>query len=204
MPEGTFDFFENYIRAYDLFSDEDITAIRSLAISKQLKKRQYLLRQGSICRYYTFVCCGCLRLYRIDDDGNEHILDLSPAGHWISDRASLLTGMPSNEFIDALENTTVIQFSTCSFKWLLEEIPNFNKLNTKLITDDCDISRDRIYMMLSRQAEDRYREFVQRFPQLHERIPLYMIASYIGVSRETLTRIRSNISLPNELQLADR
>lgn len=204
MPERAFDFFESYIRTQDLFSDAEIATIMSLAVLKQLKKKQYLLRQGSICRYYTFVCSGCLRLYRIDDDGNEHILDLSPAGHWISDRASLLTGMPSNEFIDALEDTAVIQFSTCSFKWLLEEIPNFNKLNTKLITDDFDTSRDRIYMMLSRQAEERYREFVRSFPQLHERIPLYMIASYIGVSRETLTRIRSNISLPNEPQLAEQ
>jgi CRP-like cAMP-binding protein len=139
------------------------------------------------------VCSGCLRSYRIDDNGNEHIFSLSPASHWVSDRVSLATDTPSNEFIDALEDSTIIQFSADSFKTLLKEIPNFDALNTKIITDDCCTSRDRIYMMLSHQAEERYRQFIHCFPQLHHRLPVFMIASYIGVTRETLARIRSNM-----------
>jgi CRP-like cAMP-binding protein len=196
MPETIFDFFESYIRTYDLFSDEEIATIKSLAIPKRLKKRQFLLRQGSVCRYHTFVCSGCLRSYRIDDEGGEHIIGLSPATHWVSDPVSLLSSSPSNEFIDALEDSTIIQLSIPSFKSLLEDIPNFNKLITKIIRDDCYISRDRIYMMLSLQAEERYREFIRNFPKLHQRIPIYMIASYLGVSREALTRIRSNMLEP--------
>jgi CRP-like cAMP-binding protein len=115
----------------------------------------------------------------------------------VSDRVSLVTDTPSHEFIDALEDSAIIQLSAHSFKKLLKDIPNFDALNTKIITDDCHTSRDRIYMMLSLQAEERYRQFIRRFPQLHQRIPIHMIASYIGVSRETLTRIRSNmIDLP--------
>ena len=193
MPEDIFNFFESYIRAFDLFSDEEIVVIKSLAIPKQLKKRQYVLRQGGICRYHTFVCSGCLRSYRIDDAGCEHIIALSPAGHWVSDPVSLLSGSPSNDFIDALEDSTIIQLSTNSFKALLKDIPNFTKLNNKIITDDFDICREKIFMMLSLQAEERYREFIRNFPMLHKRIPIYMIASYLGVSRETLTRIRSNM-----------
>lgn len=193
MSESIFNSFESHLRAYELFSDEEIATIRSLAIPKRLKKKQYLLRQGSVCRYHTFVCSGCLRSYRIDDYGSEHILWLSPASHWVVDRVSFVTGTPSNEFIDALEDSTIIQLSTQSFKTLLENIPNFKELNTKIITDDLDMSRDRIYMMLSYQAEERYRQFIRNFPQLHDRIPIYMIASYLGVSRETLTRIRSNM-----------
>jgi CRP-like cAMP-binding protein len=193
MSASIVDLFESYIRAHSLFSDEEIATIKSLAISKRLKKKQYLLRQGSVCRFHTFVCSGCLRSYRIDDKGNEHIFSLSPANHWVSDRVSLVTDTPSNEFIDALEDSAIIQLSADSFKTLLKDIPNFDALNTKITADDCDTSRDRIYMMLSHQAEERYRQFIRRFPQLHQRIPIYMIASYIGVSRETLTRIRSNI-----------
>jgi len=193
MSASIFDFFENYIRAQGLFSDEEIATIKSLAIPKQLKKKQYLLRQGSVCRFHTFVCSGCLRSYRIDDKGNEHIFSLSPANHWVSDLVSLVTKTPSNEFIDALEDSAVIQLSSDSFKTLLKNIPNFDALNTKIITDDCGTSRDRIYMMLSHQAEERYRQFIRRFPQLHKRLPIYMIASYVGVSRETLARIRSNM-----------
>ena len=105
MPESIYDFFESYIRTFNLFSDEEIATIRSMAIAKRLKKKQYLLRPGSVCRFHTFVCSGCLRSYRIDDNGSEHIFSLSPANHWVSDRVSLTTETPSNEFIDALEDT---------------------------------------------------------------------------------------------------
>lgn len=193
MPEYIFNLFESYIRTYDLFSDEEVAVIKSLAIPNRLKKRQYLLRQGSVCRYHTFVCSGCLRSYRIDEAGGEHIIGLSPANHWVSDPVSLLGGKPSCDMIDALEDSTLIQFSTNSFKTLMENIPGFKELNNRIIKDEYNIARDRIYMMLSLQAEERYREFIRVFPRLHDRIPVYMIASYLGVSRETLARIRSNM-----------
>lgn len=193
MFASIFDCFENYIRAYNLFSDDEIATIKSLAIPKRLKKKQYILRQGDVCRFHTFVCSGCLRSYRIDDKGREHIFSFSPAKHWVNDSVSLVTGTPSDELIEALEDSDVIQFSAASFKTLLREIPNFEVLNTKIITDDCSRSRDRIYMMTNHQAEERYRQFIRLFPQLHQCLPVFMIASYIGVTRETLTRIRSNM-----------
>jgi CRP-like cAMP-binding protein len=193
MSERIFDYFESYIRTHSLFSDKEIAIIKSLAIPKRLKKKQYLLREGSVCRFHTLVCSGCLRSYRIDSNGNEHIFSLSPANHWVSDRVSLVTGTPSNEFIDALEYSTIIQLSEDSFKTLLKEIPNFDALNTKIIIDECRTNRDRIYVMLSHQAEERYRQFIRCFPQLHHRLPMFMIASYLGITRETLARIRSNM-----------
>ncbi|KAA2238400.1 Crp/Fnr family transcriptional regulator [Chitinophaga agrisoli] len=193
MSESIFDSFESYIRAHNLFSDREIAIIKSLAIPNQLKKKQYLLREGSVCRFHTFVCSGCLRSYRIDNKGNEHIFSLSPANHWVSDRVSIVTGAPSKEFIDALEDSAVMQFSTDSFKTLLKDIPGFDTLNTKIIIDECSTTRDRIYMMLSHQAEERYRQFIRCFPQLHHRLPMSMIASYLGITRETLARIRSSM-----------
>lgn len=194
MSASITDQFENYIRSYNLFSEGEISMINSLAIPTQIKKKQYLLRQGAVCRFYSFVCSGCLRSYRIDDNGNEHIFSLSPANYWVGDLVSLATRRPSDDFIDAVEDSVIVQLSTDSFKTLLKEIPNFEALNTKIITDDCNTSRDRIYTMLSHQAEERYRQFIRRFPQLHKRLPVYTIASYVGVSRETLARIRSNMS----------
>lgn len=191
------DSFESYINAHRSFSDEEIAVIKSLAIPRRLKKKQYLLRQGDVCRFHTFVCSGCLRAYRIDDGGNEHIFNFSPAGHWAVDRRSLETGMPSEEFIDALEESDIVQFSADSFKTLTNNIPRFDALNTKIITDECGLTRDRVYMMISHQAEERYRQFIRIFPQLHERVPVFMIASYLGVTRETLTRIRSSMAEPD-------
>ena len=193
MLESIIKSFESYIRNQNLFSDEEITTIRSVAKPVLLKKKQYVLHRGSVCRFHTFVCSGCLRSYRIDDNGIEHIFNLSPADHWVSDRISLATETPSIEFIDALEDTSIIQISANNFNRLVNDIPNFNTLNTKIIIDECNTNRDRIYMMLRHQAEGRYRQFVQCFPQLHHRIPLFMIASYLGVTRETLTRIRGSM-----------
>jgi len=193
MSASIFDIFESYIRIHSLFSDEEILRIKSLVIPKQLKKKQYLLRQGDVCRFHTFICSGCLRSYRIDDSGKEHIFSFSPANHWVSDPVSLVTGMPSEEFIEAIEDSAIVQISAGSFKSLLKDIPNFDVLNTKIIIDDCSRSRDRIYMLIGDQAEERYRHFIQLFPQLHQRLPIFMIASYLGITRETLTRIRSNM-----------
>jgi CRP-like cAMP-binding protein len=187
-------FFESYIRTHRLFSEEEIATIQSLVIPKQLKKKEFLLRHGEVCRFYTFVCSGCLRSYRIDDKGREHILSFSPANHWVSDRVSLVTGSPSDEFIDALEDSFIIQLSAGNFKTLLRDIPNFEILHTTMIKDDCNSSRDRIYMMTNHQAAERYRQFIRFFSQLHQRLPIFMIASYIGVTRETLTRIRSTMT----------
>jgi CRP-like cAMP-binding protein len=193
MSSGILNFFEHYIRALGLFSEEEIATIKSMVIAKRLKKKQFILRQGSVCRFHTFVFSGSLRSYRTNEKGNEHIFSFSPANHWVSDRVSLVHDTPTNEFIDALEASSIIQLSAHSFKTLLKDIPNFDVLNTKIITDDSHTSRDRIYMMLSHQAKERYRQFIRVFPQLHQRISIHMIASYIGVSRETLTRIRSNM-----------
>jgi len=194
MSSCVFDFFESYIRAHSSLSDEEIAIVKSMAIPKQLKKKQYLLRQGDVCRFHTFVCSGCLRSYRIDDSGREHIFGFSTTNHWVCDRVSLVTGTPSEEFIDALEDSVIVQLSADSYKTLLRDIPNFDTLHTKIITEDCSRSRDRIYMMIGHQAEERYRQFIQLFPRLHQRLPVFMIASYIGVTRETLTRIRSNMT----------
>jgi CRP-like cAMP-binding protein len=194
MPVSMLDFFETYIKAHSTFSNEEIATIKSVAISKRLKKKQYLLRPGDICRFHTFVCSGCLRSYRLGSDGAEHILSFSPDNHWVSDQVSLSKGTPSDDYIDALEDSDIIQVSADNFRSLIREIPNFDMLHTKIVTEDCGRNRDRIYMMISHQAEERYRQFVRSYPQLYHRIPLFMIASYLGVTRETLTRIRGSAS----------
>ncbi|HEY1007227.1 MAG TPA: Crp/Fnr family transcriptional regulator, partial [Sphingobacteriaceae bacterium] len=90
------------------------------------------------------------------------------------------------------EDSEVIQFSVEAFRNLLRDIPHFEQLYTRMIIDDSTRTRDRIYMMISHQADERYRHFIRLFPQLCHRVPLFMIASYLGVARETLTRIRGS------------
>ena len=194
MTSEVYTSFNNYIRQYQLFSESELALIMSMAEVKQLKKREYLLRQGSLCRHHSFVCSGTLRTYRIDDEGIEHIIDLSAAGRWVNATVSGVPFSSTPNFIDALEDTRIIQYSSHNYQHLLDTIPRFNEFNSKIIKELCDEYSDRIFMMLSLHAEQRYRAFINLYPELHERIPIYMIASYLGISRETLTRIRTGMS----------
>src|SRR4051794_486261 len=133
MRASILNFFEGYLKSHNLFSDEEVATIQSFAIPKRLKKKQYLLRPGEVCRFHTFVCSGCLRSYRVDDKGREHIFSFSPVNHWISDPVSLSTGSPSAEFIEALEDSFIVQLSARDFKNLLRDIPHFAALHTKMI-----------------------------------------------------------------------
>lgn len=188
-----FDVFEAHLKASSPFSADEIALVRSLSVSKHLKKRQYLQQSGDICRFHTFVCTGCLRSYRIGNDGTEYIMGFSAAGNWMNDEVSLSNGLPSDQYIDALEDTDIIQLSVENFRCLVRDIPNFSALHNRIATINASHTQDRIYLMISQQAEDRYRHFVDHFPQLCHRIPLFMIASYLGVARETLTRIRGSV-----------
>jgi len=194
MSTNTLDIFKSYIKNTRLFTEKEIKSIISLVKLKELKKNEYLLSQGNVCAFHTFVCSGCLRSYRIDERGREHIFSFSTVNHWVSDHVSLITRAISAEWIDALEDSIIVQLSVDDFNTLSRKTPNIEVLHTKIIIDDYCRNRERIYMMTNHQAEERYRHFIRLYPQLHHRLPIFMIASYIGVTRETLTRIRSNMA----------
>lgn len=176
------------------FSDGDFKLIESVAVPKHLRKHQYLLQEGQICNYSTFVASGLLKAYHIDGKGAEHIVQFAPENYWTGDRESLESGNPSKLNIDAIENTDVFLFTPGDLKMLREKIPNFNKLSMRITTKNVLTLEGRIYSNITLSTEEKYLEFVAHHPQLIHRIPQHMIASYLGVSAETLSRIRSNSS----------
>lgn len=187
-----FKVFETYIRSRSNFTAEELEIIKSLTISKRLKKKQALLSLGDVCRYHTFVCSGCLRSYRIGEDGTEHILDFGSVNHWVTDEMSMFASAPTIGYIDALEDTDIIQISGDNYKRLICEMPNFEALHQKVTIENMTRGCERIYSMISKNADDRYHDFKLAYPDLYHRLPLYMVASYLGVTRETLTRVRGN------------
>lgn len=190
----SFEVFEKYILDQFSFTAQEIATIKSYTTVKKLKRKQYLLRPGDICRHHAFVAKGCLRSYRMEDDGIEHVLAFATVNDWMTDEMSLFAFKPTLGYIDALEDSEVIQISADDYRRLLKTMPSFEGLQQKLTIENMMKSCERIYSMVSRQAEDRYRDFKLRYPELNSRLPLYMIASYLGVTRETLTRIRANQS----------
>jgi CRP-like cAMP-binding protein len=187
-----FDDFENYLSDYGNFLYEELDLIRSASLSKRLGKKDYLLREGQICRHKTFVCKGCLRSYRINKDATEYILNFAIERSWISDDVSFHSGEPSSTIIDALEDSEVIQWSNEDFTMLLATVPAFNLFYRKHLEESQDEKQRRIISILSNNAQERYEDFINNFPKLYNRIPLYMIASYLGMSRETISRARNS------------
>ncbi|BFO67391.1 Crp/Fnr family transcriptional regulator [Chryseobacterium sp. KCF3-3] len=188
-----FNIFKSYLTDKIHLSNEELTLIESVCILKRLRKRQYLLHEGEIWKYNAFICTGFLKTFSIDQHGKEHIMNFSPENYWTGDRESLLQGTPSKYNIDAIENSEVILIKQEDFTMLCNEIPTLNDLVNKVLQKSFVVSQNRIHANISFSAEEKYQNFIQTYPMLINRIPQHMIASYIGITPETLTRIRKSI-----------
>ncbi|UOQ70387.1 Crp/Fnr family transcriptional regulator [Hymenobacter cellulosilyticus] len=187
--------FRNYLTSKAAFTAAELEQMEAGATVKKLKRRDFLLRQGDVCRDMAFVVSGSLRLYRTDEQAQEHILRFAIENWWITDAESFRTGLPAKGAIDALEDTQVLLWSRETFERLKREVPAFNALESQLAGRNLDAQINRLYTSISHSAEERYEEFITAFPDFYQRIPLHMIASYLGVSRETLSRIRKQAGL---------
>lgn len=184
--------FNAYLKEKAAFSDDELKQIESVTTIKKLRKRQYLLQEGDIWKYNAFVTKGCLRTYTIDEKGNEHILSFAIENWWTGDRESLETGKPSVYNIDAIEDAQIALIAKESFNTLCKEIPTFNNMVNAILQKSFIVSQNRIHNFISLDAEEKYMQFLQRYPQLAMRVPQGMIASYLGITPETLSRIRKN------------
>jgi len=182
--------FETYLKSYAGFSDSEISQITSLAITQHLRRKEFLLREGSVCRYKSFIVSGLLRVFGTDSDGSEHILQFCPEHTWTLDAESYDRQIPSACNIAAVEDTEILLWRKSDFDKLLVEIPLLKTVAEKLISSAVYNSRQRLLTVLSASPEHKYNDFITKFPDLFGRLPLRMIAAYLGISLKTLTRIR--------------
>ena len=189
-----FEFLQKKINETISISDEEIEYAKTLFIPKKLRKKRFLLHDGDPCIYTTFVEQGLLRTFRIDDKGNEHILQFGLQGWWVADLYSFLTGEPSEYNIEALEDSELLLITKPSWDKLLLEVPSFEHYFRILIQNNLIATQRRLMGTMSSTAEERYNKLLQEFPDIAQRVPQHMIASYIGVTRETLSRLRSQLA----------
>ena len=185
-----FEIFETFITANGDFTPEDLRLMRSLAIVKKVRRKEFLLQEGEICRYKIFIAKGLLKSYCLRHDGTEHIMRFSPENSWTTDHISLKNQTPAQSNIEALENSEVVMWTRENMHELFNSIPGFKAYMSRLIENALKSSHDRILMNLSYTSEEKYEDFIANFPDVFRRVPLHMVASYLGVSRETLSRIR--------------
>lgn len=169
---------------------EEISIFTSLLKPRKIRKRQYLLQAGDINQYENFVNKGCLRAYTVDEQGQEHIVMFGVEGWWISDLYSFLTGTPATQHIDALEDSEVFSIEKSDLEKLYEQVPKFNRFFLRLLQNAFVAHQKRILASISQTAEDQYMDFIKRYPSIEQRVPQSQIASYLGLSPETISRIR--------------
>lgn len=188
-----FDTFLKYLQDKITLSDKEKELICAVSILKKLRKRQFLLQEGDVWRYNAFVCSGFLKTFSINDKGQEHIMNFSPEYYWTGDRESLATGNPSRFNIDAIEDAEIILITKENFENICQQIPQLNNLANAVLQKSFIISQNRIHDNISLSAEEKYQNFLVKFPSITNRVPQHMVASYIGITPETLTRIRRNV-----------
>lgn len=178
----------------------DMARIEQLAkklVIKTLHKGDVLLRPGEICRYTFFVQQGLLRSYTIDEAGKEHIIQFAPEAWFIVDRSSSFFNQPSELFIDAIENTEVVYIEQGFVSEVSAASPEFAAFNNQALHSHIMQQQKRINMLLGATAEQRYLDFIKMYPNLTLRIPQWMIASYLGVTPESLSRVRKDLARRN-------
>lgn len=192
-----FEIFAAYLKEKAYLTDSELELIENASVIKRLRKRQYLIQEGDISDYRAFITKGCLRMYLVGADGIEHIVRFAIENWWITDDESYNTGNPTRYNVDALEETEVLIIKKDDLNALFKAIPKFDDLKNKLGAKRFEVSQTRILSNISDTAEKKYDNFIKSYPQFYERVPLHMIASYLGLSRETLSRVRKKHAMSN-------
>ena len=187
-----FEIFQKYLTDKIDLSKYELDVIKSVCKEKKLRKKQFLLQEGDVWHYNAFICRGLVKTFSIAESGTEHIINFAPDNYWTGDRESLINGTPSRLNIDAIEPTELILIDKPYFEKLCSEIPQLNQLVNQIIQKSFIVSQGRILENISFTAEEKYENFLAKYPHIVNRIPQHMIASYIGITPETLTRLRRN------------
>lgn len=177
-------------------SEEEKAIVTAVFKQRKIKRRQYILQEGEISKYNTFVVEGCFRMYRVDEKGKEHNLQFAVENWWIGDIGSFHSEEPSLLNIEALENSTILQINKEDQLKLFVDYPKFNRIFRVLSENALVSSQRRILQMTSSTAEERYLDFAKRYPHFFNRISNVQIASYLGVTPEFLSTIRKRIANP--------
>lgn len=184
--------FVQYINAHTAIplTDGEIAVVKNIFKPRRIRKRQYFLQEGDVCKYMGFIVRGAMRQYSVDDKGTEHIVRLYLENWWAGDRESFSMLTPSNYNIEAWEDTdmlTITQAGIAEFN----SIPSLNELARNLDEIHSIAFMKRINASISLPAEQRYAELAKAYPEFLHRFPQHMIASYLGITKETLSRVRT-------------
>ncbi len=181
---------ELYINQCVQLSSDELREVKALFERKMVPKKTVLLQAGDICKFEAFIIRGCIKTYFIDKKGLEVVLTFSTENWWVSDISSFENQEPTKMFIETIEDTELL-FLTPETKYeLLEKHPELEKMFRLMVQHHLNSYQERLFGNIAHTAQERYQNFLKKFPALPQRIPQHLIASYLGISPEFLSRLR--------------
>lgn len=179
-----------YFKKWTTISIDDETTILSSFEQVSIKKKNELLKPDTLCKYLYFVIEGCIRSYHIDSKGVEHIFQIRMDNSWIGDLESFISHTPSKYYIETLEDTTLLRISEERFEKLMKDVPALERYFRILFQKAYINTLNRLNANMWEPAINRYRAMLKEHPEMFQRVPLIYIASYLGITPESLSRIR--------------
>lgn len=184
----------DFLSGHTHLSSDQVTQLVEHLPVRKFRKKERILSEGEICRESIFVQKGLLRSYSIDQQGKEHIIQFAPENWLISDRSSIYFNEGAMFFIDAIEDTEGIMLPHHFFREAVEKYPSLAEFNEQLLQKHIRSLQFRINQLLGATAEERYLSFIELYPDLLLRVPQWMIASYLGITPESLSRVRKELA----------
>ena len=182
-----------YFNRHLPLDEEEQSVVKNVFKERKIKKRQFILQEGDVSKYNTFVLEGCFKMYMIDNNGKEHNLQFAIENWWIGDIGSFLNENKSKLYIEALENSTILQIKKEDQLKLFVDFPKFNQIFREFTEKALVSTQQRVLQNISSTAEERYLDFLDRYPYFFNRISNVQIASYLGVTPEFLSAIRKKL-----------
>lgn len=182
-----------FVSRYITLTEEEREFFHSLLKHRKVRKKNFLLQEGEICDFEVYILKGCTKTYYLDKEGVETILLFAVEDWWVSDLSSFAERKPSNMFIETVEDCEVLSIDYANKSLLFQRIPTFERLFRLLVQRSLGVLQQRFYAAVTQTAEERYLAFLEKYPQIVQRVPQHQIARYIGVSPEFLSKVRSNM-----------
>ena len=185
---------QKHIKKHTQISDENLEKFSNAFTLQKVAKKEFLLKEGEICQFEGFVTGGCFKVFHSDQDGTEHTLYFAIEDWWVADVDSFTNSKPSQLNIQALENSEVLLISKQNKEKLYQEIPEIEKLFRIMSQKNLVAVQRRMIDNLSKTADQRYLDFLAKYPKITQRLTNIQIAAYLGVSPEFVSKIRRKIT----------
>lgn len=184
----------SYFERYLPLDEQERRLLEERISQRKIKRKQFILQEGDVCKHYSFVVEGCFKMYGVSKKGTEHNIQFAAENDWITDIGSFHSEKPSTLFIEAIEPSVILQIKKEDLLFLYVNVPKLDR-NFRVVIEDKFIElQNYVFQNISATAEERYLAFLEKYPELARRLPNTQIASHLGITPEFLSKIRKDLS----------